>query len=148
MTVNVTIPQTMRMNVSTPEREEYEVEIKSPGPAGPPGQIGPEGPDGPAGPKGDTGSQGPQGPQGSQGLQGIQGPSGAGGVGTGATYTHTQLGNSAVWTINHNLGLKPAVVSVQDSAGTEIIGDVTYPDLNTTVITFSTPEAGKVDLTY
>jgi hypothetical protein len=57
------------------------------------------------------------------------------------SYTHNQLVPAATWTINHNLGKKPAV-SVTDSAGSEVVGDVTYLDLNTVVVSFAAAFAG------
>lgn len=84
---------------------------------------------------------GPQGPAGPQGPQGSQGPAGAG----ADTYTHQQLIPATVWTIVHNLGKYPSV-TVIDSAGTEVEGDVQFTDTNTIVITFSSAFAGKASL--
>ena len=54
---------------------------------------------------------------------------------TGTTYTHEQAVASDTWTITHNLGKYPSV-TVVDSGGTVVIGDVQYIDVNTIVITF------------
>lgn len=51
------------------------------------------------------------------------------------TYTHTQAVASAEWTISHNLNKRPSV-TVVDSAGTVVVGDVQYIDDNTVTITF------------
>lgn len=91
---------------------------------------------GPVGPEGDTGAQGPQGPQ------GIQGPQGPQGNGNDSNYVHNQLSPSAVWTITHNLNKYVSVVVV-DSADSVVVGDITYVDTNTIIITFSAPFSGR-----
>jgi hypothetical protein len=58
-----------------------------------------------------------------------------------ASYTHEQASGSTNWLVTHNLGKKPHV-TVTDSAGTEIIGAITYPSLNQVSIEFSNPETG------
>lgn len=57
-------------------------------------------------------------------------------------YTHNQSPASAVWTVSHGLGKFPSV-TVIDSAGTEVVGDVVHIDANTTEITFSAAFSGK-----
>ena len=57
-------------------------------------------------------------------------------------FVHSQNTASAVWTITHGLGKYPAV-TVIDSAGTEVIGDVNHIDTNTVQITFSAAFSGK-----
>ncbi len=52
------------------------------------------------------------------------------------SYVHTQGITSATWTINHNLGFYPNI-RVQTSAGVDVIGDVTYTNINTITVTFS-----------
>lgn len=69
------------------------------------------------------------------------GRQGAPGIGL----VHLQTSASSVWTINHNLGLRPSV-SVQDSAGYEIDADVGHPSTNQTVINFVTSMAGTARL--
>jgi hypothetical protein len=83
------------------------------------------------------GLKGDKGDTGSTGQTGATGPAGTG----AATYIWTQNTPSTVWTITHNMGNYPAVYT-EDSAQGEIIGDVSYPDTNTVVVSFSTPEAG------
>jgi hypothetical protein len=83
------------------------------------------------------------GPQGVKGDQGDPGPRGVPGpAGSGAAYTHYQNVAADVWMIPHYLGFNPAGVSVIDSAGTNIEGEVSYPDLDTVVLTFSAAFGG------
>lgn len=56
-------------------------------------------------------------------------------------YTHTQSVSSATWTITHNLGFSPAV-SVVDSGGNHVVGDVNYVSVNSLTISFSAPFGG------
>ena len=62
-----------------------------------------------------------------------------------ATYTHTQSSASATWTITHNLDCFPSV-SVVDSAGSVVIGDVNYTNANALVVTFAAALGGKAYL--
>jgi cell shape-determining protein MreC len=55
---------------------------------------------------------------------------------TVVNYVHNQSTASAVWTITHNLGWYPNV-TVIDSAGTNVEGDVTQVNNNTMRINFS-----------
>lgn len=57
-------------------------------------------------------------------------------------YVHIQDAPSTVWTIEHNLGKRPALLAI-DTAGKRLFGNETYPDLDTAVITYSTPQAGS-----
>ena len=61
----------------------------------------------------------------------------------GGTYKHTQGVAATSWTIAHNLGFEPGGVAVVDSAGTEVIGTITYSSLNEIVVSFTTAFAGK-----
>jgi len=81
-------------------------------------------------------------------------PSGTVGFGTGATtevvvpdlaYAHTQGTSSATWTINHNLDFYPNV-TVLDSAGTIVEGEIAYPSRNQVVLTFTAAFSGKAYL--
>lgn len=56
-------------------------------------------------------------------------------------YEHTQSTSSATWTITHNLGYRPTV-SVVDSGGNLVIGDVNYASANALTISFSAPFGG------
>lgn len=87
-----------------------------------PGQGGAVGPQGPQGPKGDTGE--PSGP---------------------IAYAHTQGVSNSVWVIQHNLGFYPNV-TVVDSAGTIVEGEIEYTDVNNIRLTFSDSFSGKAYL--
>lgn len=63
----------------------------------------------------------------------------------GSSYTHNQITSSTTWTINHNLGFFPAV-SVVDSGGNYVIGDVTYVSQNVVTVSFSSSFGGKAYL--
>lgn len=65
--------------------------------------------------------------------------------GSGAAYTHLQSAPSALWTINHNLGMRPAV-SIVDSSGSEVEADVAHQSTNQLVIRFAIPVAGLARL--
>jgi hypothetical protein len=60
-------------------------------------------------------------------------------------YTHDQTVASIVWTINHNLGKRPSV-SVTDSFGTTVYGQVEYQSDNALTITFKAAFKGKAYL--
>lgn len=60
-------------------------------------------------------------------------------------HLHNQIASTSVWNIEHNLGKFPSV-SVVDSAGSIIIGDVLYLDENNLRITFSVAFSGKAFL--
>lgn len=66
-------------------------------------------------------------------------------VNLGGTYVHTQGTASSTWTINHNLDYYPSI-EVVDSAGTVVIGNYTYANVNTIIATFASPFAGKAYL--
>lgn len=61
------------------------------------------------------------------------------------TYIHNQAFPSATWTIVHNLQSFPSV-SIVNSAGEEMLMEVTYVDYNTVVCTASGAVAGKAYL--
>jgi hypothetical protein len=61
------------------------------------------------------------------------------------SYTHTQGVASATWTINHNLHFYPNV-TVQDSAGNIVEGEIAYNTLDSLVVTFSTTFSGEAYL--
>jgi hypothetical protein len=60
-------------------------------------------------------------------------------------FIHEQLSPSSLWVINHNLNKYPSV-TVTDSAGNVVVGDVKHVSLNTTEINFSAAFAGKAIL--
>ena len=57
------------------------------------------------------------------------------------SYLYTQGMPSDVWNIDHNLGWNPNV-TVQDSAGTTVEGDVVYHNINSLSVTFVSAFAG------
>jgi len=83
------------------------------------------------------------------GIDGITGPRGPigppGPAGDGGIMRWHQAVAAAVWTIVHGLGFYPAV-STTDTAGTQVYGDVRYPDENTVQITFGLAFAGYANL--
>lgn len=63
----------------------------------------------------------------------------------GGTYIHNQAVSSSTWVITHNMGFYPAV-SVVDSGGNTVIGDVTYISENQVSVSFSASFGGKAYL--
>jgi hypothetical protein len=87
------------------------------GPTGPTGPTGPIGPTGPTGPKGD------------------------------GYYLEYPVGvASSIWTINHDFNAYPNVTII-NSAGDQVEGDVDYVSNYIITITFSAPFAGTAILT-
>lgn len=99
------------------------------------GDIGPPGPQGAQGVQGDVGPQGATGPVGPQGSPGLD----------SGHYRHVQPTPSTLWTVQHNLGYRPAV-SVQDSAGTVVYGDIEHIDTNTLTVAFTSAFSGYADV--
>lgn len=60
-------------------------------------------------------------------------------------YVHEQIQASNEWSVNHKLKKYPSV-SIIDSAGTNVIGEVTYLDENSLRINFSSIMSGKAFL--
>jgi hypothetical protein len=67
---------------------------------------------------------------------------------TGVTrrLVYTQASPSALWTINHSLGGRPSI-TVVDTAGTVVIGEVTYISNSQITVTFTAAFAGYAYLT-
>lgn len=61
------------------------------------------------------------------------------------SFEFTQATAASVWNIKHNMNKYPSV-SIVDSGGNIIYGDVEYIDLNNCVCHFSAPFSGKVYL--
>lgn len=57
------------------------------------------------------------------------------------TYVHKQVIAARTWDITHNLYKYPSV-SVVDSSGNEVVGEVEYTSLNTLVCKFTAPFSG------
>jgi hypothetical protein len=127
------------------------------------GVRGPQGTQGIQGTQG-LGTQGTQGATGSgtqgvQGTAGVQGATGVGGADVGNTddvpegaenkyftvervsFEHTQGSASNSWVINHNLGFKPNV-TVVDSAGNIVEGEITYTNSNSLTVSFQASFSG------
>lgn len=62
-----------------------------------------------------------------------------------ANYVHEQSEASSEWVIVHNLNKYPAV-SIIDSAGDEVVGNIHYDSLNQVTITFIGAFKGKATL--
>jgi hypothetical protein len=75
------------------------------------------------------------------GLPGPQGPEGPPGSGGAGAFTHNQAPASALWTVTHNLGYRPAV-SVWDTANDQVVGEVDHTSVNALTIAFSTAISG------
>jgi len=61
------------------------------------------------------------------------------------TYVFTQQVSASVWTITHHKGSYPSV-TVVDSAGTVVYGEVQYLDENTVRVIFSSEFSGTAYL--
>ena len=59
----------------------------------------------------------------------------------------TQSVASSTWTINHNSVTYPEITT-KDSSRNVIYGNVSYPNTNTAVVTFSSPKSGYAYLNY
>lgn len=59
----------------------------------------------------------------------------------GGIYRHTQSSPNTTWTVHHNLGFRPAV-TVEDSGGSVVHGDVTHVDANTLTLAFGVAFGG------
>lgn len=143
------------------------------GPIGPGGGAqGTTGAQGATGTQGATGAQGVEG-SGAQGVQGLQGESGGAtlqdisdaiqsaaltstdDLSEGTTnlyfktsrvsYIHAQGVASSSWVITHNLGFHPNV-TVVDSAGNIVEGELSYTNLDSLTATFSTAFSGTAYL--
>lgn len=95
---------------------------------------------GEVGPRGIQGEQGIVGPVGPQGEIGPVGPEGPAGTSSGF-YRHNQAVPATQWTVDHDLNYPPAI-TVVDSAGTQVFGDITYLDDFHIQIDFANAVAG------
>ena len=94
---------------------------------------------------GPAGLPGAKGERGEQGLVGLRGPKGDPGVDSDKYYAHDQAQAEAQWAIEHNLNKYPSV-TITDSAGDQVEGEVRYNGLNSLTVRFSAPFAGKAYL--
>ena len=67
------------------------------------------------------------------------------GIGYDKTFIYNQATSSDVWEIEHNLDKYPSV-TVVDSGGTVVIGEIVYIDKNNIRITFTSAFSGKAYL--
>lgn len=75
-------------------------------------------------------------------TSGPQGPPGPAGV----RFTFTQLIPAATWTIVHNLNAYPDFLFfISGSPTFPVATDVDYPDANTAVVTWPSPESGRAE---
>jgi hypothetical protein len=81
------------------------------------------------------------GPQGPGGVDGVQ----ADDIVALVSYRHTQNTPLTTWTVNHNLNFYPHV-TVFNSAGNQVEGNVIHTDATSLTITFSTTVSGKAHL--
>lgn len=65
------------------------------------------------------------------------------GTGDATAFEFAQDIPAGSWTVSHGLGIHPSV-TVVDSTNKMVIAGIEYLDLNTIVVTFSTPMSGKV----
>jgi hypothetical protein len=114
--------------------------------AGSPGTQGTQGATG----AGTQGVAGPQGPQGEPGLSGsdinttddlTEGTTNKYFLVTRVSYEHMQGSSSNSWVITHNLGFKPNV-TVVDSAGNIVEGEITYTNSNSITVSFQASFSG------
>lgn len=77
------------------------------------------------------------------GPTGPQGPPGRDGLTT--SFAYEQITPSSSWAINHNMNFFPNV-TVVDSAGSDVVGSISYVNQDNLVITFSAPFGGKAYL--
>lgn len=66
-------------------------------------------------------------------------------IGNEITYVHVQLATAHVWTIIHNLHRRPSV-TVVDSSGTVMVGEVVYISDDEIRVTFTEGRSGKAYL--
>lgn len=122
----------------------YELVLSVPGYQGPAGPAGPQGPSGPAGPQGIPGEPG------GSGVASVNGETGvvviaAADLGLAVPQTIQVTIPSDTWTVAHSYPYRPRVTT-WDMDGTEIDGDVSYPDGQHVVITWAGLQVGAVEL--
>ena len=92
-----------------------------------------------------VGIQGPRGETGGAGIKGDQGVPGVAGAGNDLNYVHDQAVPSQLWTINHPLNKFPNL-TVVDSAGSTVFGEVNYLSPSAITVAFSSVFSGKAFL--
>lgn len=66
-------------------------------------------------------------------------------LGNDKTYVHEQLSPTTQWIITHNLGKYPSV-TITDSAGNVVVGDIKHESTNKLTVSFTAAFAGKAFL--
>lgn len=84
---------------------------------------------------------GPRGPEGPEGPRGVDGKLGGLAL-EDVSYVHTQATPLAVWYVKHGLNFYPNV-TVVDSAGSVVEGNITYLDRSSTVLSFGAAFSGE-----
>lgn len=142
----VTLTQAQYNALTPKDPDTFYIISDAPVVAGPPGPQGPAGPNGPQGPQGVAGEQGEQGVQGDTGATGPMGPPGADGAdGADGAYTFIQAAPLDTWDITHPLPFYPNV-SVVDSSGSLVEGDLVYLSATALRVTFSAAFSGQAYL--
>lgn len=73
-------------------------------------------------------------------------PTVGGGGGSSLQFTYNQLAPAATWTIVHNTNSYPGCRLFVDSDPGELVyTDVSYPDSNTVVVEWPSPESGRAE---
>ena len=122
------------------------VDVPTVGPRGPQGLQGPPGGDGPPGLQGDPGPTVVSTDAGNTAVLGTDSFIYVPAVSAAATsYLHAQGTAAAVWTIDHPLAFLPNV-TVIDSSGRQVEGDVVYTSPTQVQVTFSGAFAGQAIL--
>jgi len=76
-------------------------------------------------------------------IAAIIGPRGASGpAGNGAAHDQT-FSAAASWTVNHNLGRRPAAVRVLSDGGIEVIAEIIEISTNQLIVQFAVPQSGR-----
>lgn len=57
-------------------------------------------------------------------------------------FTHNQVAAASVWNVTHNLAKFPSV-TVIDSGGNFVVGEVQFPTIDTATLTFNTAFSGQ-----
>jgi hypothetical protein len=63
-------------------------------------------------------------------------------IGSDSNFVHDQGMPSNTWSIAHNLGKLPSV-TVVDTAGSVVVGDISYTDNNNLIVTFNDSFSGE-----
>lgn len=73
---------------------------------------------------------------------GMRGPRGLPGSGGDLSWRHVQGVAASTWIVLHNLGKYPSI-SIVDSGGSAVIGEIRYDSLNQCTLTFASAFSGE-----